>query len=147
MMLCRWRMLPNRCATLSFSRAFLSLSNRVIHPRISVSSPLFAVRFCVTALVDRLQHTGRCISQFSAPGFRRQALAVLYRAQAKWARLPLALPTVVLVLSPKRWLEDDWLVACYWNKDRRFICGSSRTAHGEELLHLVLRCKCQRFRF
>lgn len=64
----------------------------------------------MTALVDRLQHAGRCISQFSAPSFRRRALALLCRVQAKWAPLPLALSTVVLVLSPKRWLEDDW---CY----------------------------------
>lgn len=31
MILCRWRMLPSRCVTLSFSRALHSLFNRVIN--------------------------------------------------------------------------------------------------------------------
>lgn len=108
--LCRWRLFPNRCATLSFSRALCGLFNRVINFWISVFSPLFAVRFCMTALVDRLQHTGRCISQFSAPSLRKRALALLCKVRAKWAPLPLALSTVVLESAPslKRWLRDGW---------------------------------------
>lgn len=86
----------NRCAPLSFSRALCGWFNRVIHFGISVFSPLFAARFCMTAPADRLQHTGRCISQFSAPGLRKRALALLRKVQAKWAPLPLALSTVVL---------------------------------------------------
>lgn len=119
MILCRWRLFPNRCATLSFSRALCGLFNRVINFWISVFSPLFAVWFCMTALVDRLQHTGRCISQFSAPSFRKQALALVCRVQAKWAPLPLAHATVVLesaTVSTK--VVGGWLVTCYWSGNK-----------------------------
>lgn len=39
---------------------------------------------------------GDCVSQFSAPSFRKEALALSCQVQAKWASLPLALSTVVL---------------------------------------------------
>lgn len=134
MILRRWRLFPNRCATLSFSRAVCSLFIRVIHFWISVFSPLFAVRFCMTALVDRLWHTGRCISQFSAPSFRKQTLALLCKVQAKCAPLPPAVSTVVLesaTVSKK--VVEGWLVTCYWSGNKgksdeqasRFIHGSS----------------------
>lgn len=71
MILCRWWLFPNRCATLSFSRALRALLNRVIHFGVSVFSPLLAVWFCMAALVDRLLHTGRCMLQFSAPLFQK----------------------------------------------------------------------------
>lgn len=119
MILCRWQLFPNRCATLSFSRALCGLFNRVIHFWICVFSPLFAMWFCMTALVDRLQHTGRCISQILAPSFRKQALALLCRVQAKWAPLPLAFATVVLESAPaSKKVVGGWLMTCYWSGNK-----------------------------
>lgn len=150
LILCRRGSFPNRCATLSFSRALCGLFNRVINFWISVFSPLFAVRFCMTAPVDRLQLTGRCISQFSAPSFRKRALALLCKVQAKWAPLPLALSTVVLesaTVSTK--VVEGWLVTCYWggNKGKsdkqasRFIHGSSMNCKwGNNLPFFTVGC-------
>ena len=68
------------------------------------------MRLCMTALVDRLQHTGRCILQFSVPSFRMWALALSCRVQANWAPLP-SLPLQWCwnqSLSPKSCSEDGW---------------------------------------
>ncbi len=145
LILCRWGLFPNRCATLSFSRALCGLFNRVINFWISVFSPLFAVRFCMTAPVDRLQLTGRCISQFSAPSFRKRALALLCKVQAKWAPLPLALSTVVLESATVSKKVVEWLVievetrANLMSRPQDLFMGPQWTAN-EERIFLFFYC-------
>lgn len=78
-------------------------------------SPLFAAWFCMTALVDRLQHTGRRISQFSAPSFRKWALAMLPMVRAKWAQLPLSLYWA----AGSKKIVGEWLMTCHWRMETR----------------------------
>lgn len=94
--MCRWLLFPNRCAMLPFSWAICGLFNRMINFWISV----FPSVICSTVLHDRTGTQAAAHREMqvtiSAPSFRKWALALLCKVQAKWAPLPLALSTVVL---------------------------------------------------
>lgn len=111
MTLHRWLLFPNRCATLSFTWVLCSLFIRVIN----LGNQCFPSIICSVLLHDRTSRQTAAHremhSAISAPSFRKQALALLCKVQAKWAPLPHSLYSGAGISHClERWWGDGW---CY----------------------------------
>lgn len=97
----------------SFSRALCGLFNRMINFRISVFCPLFAVPYYAAAPVHKLQHTGRCSSQFQLPVSEREHWHCCVRFRPNGLHF-LSLSLQWCWNQPlSRKVVGGWLVTCY----------------------------------